>query len=188
MRIKDITPRAVRVLKIQRQQNLWRSDITVASEHAFTQRGAVHESSTRTTSVPLDTAETEDQEPKIQLRPTEHRGAAEPKKTPGGGIVAELRNLDARFENPWCSGCGGKAHLAINNEGPVVICESRGCKKSERIHIQILQRLTDRLSIKCFQCKGANLSSQTGKFSNYLKCHDCNSSNSWQGVSTRIEK
>jgi hypothetical protein len=102
--------------------------------------------------------------------------------------MEELRVLDERFENLRCSKCSAIAYLAINNEGPVVMCASDGCRKVERIDVQILQRLVERLGVTCYQCKGTNLESQSGKFSNYLKCRDDGANNSWQRISERIGK
>ena len=54
----------------------------------------------------------------------------------------------------------------------VVMCTDRVCKKVERVDVQTLQRLAERLGVTCYQCKGTNLESQSGKFGNYLKCRD----------------
>jgi len=126
-------------------------------------------------------------EPEQALSPNETRRSIETGRIPANRVIEELAALDQRFKNPQCSNCGGKADLAINNEGPVVMCSVR-CKKVERVDVQTLQRLADRLGVTCYQCKSTNFESQSGKFSNYLKCRIDGTNNSWQGISERIEK
>jgi hypothetical protein len=70
----------------------------------------------------------------------------------------------------------------------VVVCTDQVCNKKERVDVQTLQRLAERLGASCRQCKGTNLQSLTGTFGNYLRCRDCRENNSWQGVSDRIGK
>jgi transcription elongation GreA/GreB family factor/very-short-patch-repair endonuclease len=103
-------------------------------------------------------------------------------------ILDDLRTLDSQFKHPRCPECGGLADLAINSEGPVVRCASGGCKWAERVDVQILQRLADHLFATCYQCKGTNLASTHGRFSNYLKCRDDGANNSWEQLSERIRK
>ena len=187
LRVTGSGPRVLRLLKIQRQQNLWNLETTAFSEQTAIRPDPLLERSIRTRSEPIETPEPRHPEFEMLRSSNETWRSVEPGRTPGSRIVDELRNLDGRFENPLCSSCGGgKAHLAINNEGPVFICESGGCNKFERVDIQTLQRIADRLGVTCFRCKGANLSSQTGKFSNYLRCRDCDTNNSWQRASERI--
>ena len=70
----------------------------------------------------------------------------------------------------------------------MVVCADQICNKKERVDVQTLQRLSERLGASCYQCNGTNLETLTGKFGNYLKCRDCGANNSWQGISERIGK
>jgi hypothetical protein len=180
LRIKDNQPCLVRVLKIQRQQNLWNVESTTAPKPSL-QPDLLAERSRTTEFQPINPP-----------NPGEFPEPKEPSRLEGSGralnnrIVHELRNLDGRFANPRCTHCASDAHLAIGNEGPIIICENSGCRKFERVDVEMLQRLSDRLGISCYQCKSINLRSQTGKFSNYLKCHRCDTNNSWQRISERM--
>ncbi len=127
--------------------------------------------------------------PQAQIPPTPKRQlAVEPRRTPGNRVIEELRVLDERFANPRCSQCSGPARVAIYTEGPVIVCADQVCNKKERVDVQTLQRLAERLDASCRQCKGTNLQSLTGSFGNYLRCRDCRENTSWQGVSERIGK
>ncbi|MGE5306570.1 MAG: AAA domain-containing protein [Alphaproteobacteria bacterium] len=115
------------------------------------------------------------------------RRSAEPVRR-FGKVIDELQSLDERYANPRCSQCDGVARIAIYTEGPVVVCADPACKKVTRIEAQALRRLAERLKAPCYQCKSVNLDTSTGKFGNYLKCRDCGSNNSWQGISERLGK
>lgn len=104
------------------------------------------------------------------------------RQTPSNRVIEELRALDKRFENPSCTQCSGMARLAIDSEGPVVICAHSGCQKIERVDVQTLQRLAQHLGVACHKCKGTNLESKTGAFGNYLKCRKCGANKSWQSI------
>src|SRR5262249_35226891 len=95
-------------------------------------------------------------------------------------ILDGLRTLSAQFKEPHCPECGGLANLAISSEGPVVRCASGGCKWAERVDVHTLQRLADNLRATCYECRGTNLVSTRGPFSNYLKCRDDGANNSWE--------
>jgi very-short-patch-repair endonuclease len=140
------------------------------------------------------------QSPSPDMQTGQHQGAEKP-KTPdpsrrpvqpnqksSNRVIAELQVLDEKLENPRCSICSGEAQLAINNEGPVTVCTNHGCKNIGRIEVQTLQRLADRLGIRCYQCNGRNLESHSGKFSNYLKCRDDGANNSWKAGCERLGK
>jgi hypothetical protein len=143
---------------------------------------------TRTTSSPLSKPNRRNPEPVMPRTSGQNRSSVEPRRTPTDRVIEELRTLDERFGNPRCSSCGSRAHLTVDKQGPVVTCIGGGCKKVERVDVQTLQRLADRLEVTCFRCKGKKLESQSGKFSNYLKCRDDGENNSWQEISKRIGK
>ena len=48
------------------------------------------------------------------------------------------------------------------------MCADAACKKVERVDAQTLKRLAERLGASCYQCKGTNLESVTGRFGNYV--------------------
>jgi very-short-patch-repair endonuclease len=160
----------------------------IVRESAVMQPSSPSEQPTRTTPAPFRSPRAEPTNSELPLTSSQNRSSLEPRRTPGNRIIDELRTLNERFEGPRCSSCGGKGQLAINNEGPVVVCANGGCKKIERVDVQTLQRLVERLGVTCFRCKGSHLESQTGRFSNYLKCRNCGTSNSWQGISEKIGK
>ena len=162
-----------------------KTEIPIVRERTIVQPDLLPEQGTKTTSPPLRTLG----HPEPVRRPTtQTRQSPEPARTSGNRVIEELRALDERFKNPRCSQCSGPGHVAIYTEGPVVVCADPGCKKVERVDVRTLQRLAERLAISCYQCKGINLETLTGRFGNYLKCRDCGASNSWQGISERIGK
>jgi transcription elongation GreA/GreB family factor/very-short-patch-repair endonuclease len=162
-----------------------KAEIPIVRERTAVQPDLLPEQGTKTTSAPLRTPG----RPQPELRrPTTQNRRSEPARTSENRVIEELRTLDERFKDPQCSPCGGKAQLAINNEGLVVMCTNGECKKVGRVDVQTLQRLAERLGVTCYQCKGKNLESQTGRFSNYLKCRDDGANNSWQGISERMAK
>lgn len=100
-------------------------------------------------------------------------------------VLKELRDLDSRFRDPSCSGCGHAADLAITSEGIVVVCKD--CKMSRRVETDALQHLADRLSAVCFSCKSGRLKSVARPFGNILRCQNPGCpNNTWQGISERI--
>jgi hypothetical protein len=125
-------------------------------------------------------------EPERSWTPNQNRRPVESGRTSGNRVLNELQTLDERFKNLRCSKCGGGAQLTLNNEGLVVMCTRGQCRKVERVDVQTLQSLAERLHLTCYQCRGTNLESQTGRFSNYLKCRDDGANNSWQGISERL--
>lgn len=145
------------------------------------------ERGTTTTSTPPGTSKRGYAQAQIPPTPKQQL-SVEPRRTPGNRVIEELRALDERFNDPRCSQCSGPARVAIYTEGPVVVCTDQVCNKKERVDVQTLQRLAERLGASCRQCKGTNLQSLTGTFGNYLRCRDCRENNSWQGVSDRIGK
>lgn len=106
----------------------------------------------------------------------------------GNGVLEALRDLEPRFRDPRCSQCGQTAHLAITNEGIVVLCQK--CTKIERVDTNTLQHLVDRLAVTCFSCTSGKLKSMARPFGNILKCQNpaCGSNNSWGGLSERIRR
>jgi hypothetical protein len=164
------------------------TEIPIVPEPTVVGPDPLPERGTRTGSSPLGTPKPSHPETQMPPTPNQNRRAVEQRRTPGNRVIDELRALDERFENPRCSRCNRKAQLAINNEGPVVICANDGCKKAERVDVQTLQRLAERLAATCYQCNGTHLVSLQGPFSNYLKCPNDGANNSWQGISDRIEK
>jgi very-short-patch-repair endonuclease len=165
-----------------------KTETPIVRDRTVMQPDPLSERGTKTTSQPFHTPKPGHSEPEMPRSPSQNRRSVDPGRTQGNGVMEELRVLDERFENLRCSKCSAIAYLAINNEGPVVMCASDGCRKVERIDVQILQRLVERLGVTCYQCKGTNLESQSGKFSNYLKCRDDGANNSWQRISERIGK
>jgi very-short-patch-repair endonuclease len=153
---------------------------TVAPSDLLPERGTA-------TLSPLGTLKSGHQYSQIPLTPKQPL-AVEPRRTRSNRVIEELRALDERFGNPRCSRCSGMANIAIYTEGPVIVCADPDCKKVDRVDVPTLKRLAERLGASCYQCKGINLETSTGRFGNYLKCRDCDASNSWQGVSERIGK
>ena len=147
-----------------------------------------YENATKIPPPPLTAQEPTRREPQTPETPQQNRQSVEPRRTSSNRVIEALQTLNERFETPRCSICNGKAQLAVNNEGPIVACTNHGCKKAERVDVQTLQRLANRLSVTCYQCNGTNLESQSGKFSNYLKCRDDGANNSWKGICDRIGK
>jgi very-short-patch-repair endonuclease len=119
---------------------------------------------------------------------TPNRRFVETKQTLGNPVVEGLGALDERFRNPRCSQCSRVARVNIYTAGPVVVCAEPGCNKVERVDVQTLQRLAERLPATCRNCDSTGLTSLQGPFGNYLKCRNCGESNSWQGISERIGK
>ncbi|MFI5394344.1 MAG: AAA domain-containing protein [Candidatus Binatia bacterium] len=159
-----------------------------APERMVVERGPSHESIIAEPPMqPLAAPRADDLAPET-TRTASHRNSrsAQQAETAGDRVFEELRALDKRFEDPRCSQCGGAADLAINNQGFVVKCAKLGCEKVERVDVQTLQRLAERLSATCYQCKGTNLKSTGGPFSNYLRCRDDGANNSWQTLVERI--
>jgi len=142
------------------------------------------------TSPPLHTPKSEFPEREQPPSSNQTRRSVQAGRTPGIRVIEELRALNQRFENPQCSGCGGKATLAINNEGLVIICANGGCKKIKRVDAETLQRLADYLSILCYSCKQGSLKSIERIYGNILRCQNlqCGANNTWQGISDRIDK
>ena len=142
------------------------------------------------TSPPFPTPNSEFPKPEEPRSPIQTRRFIETSRTPGNPVIEELRALDQRFKNPRCSQCGGRANLAINNEGLVILCAKSGCMKSERVDAETLQRLVDHLSVSCFSCTEGSLKSVERKFGNILICQNprCGRSNSWKGISDRLGK
>ena len=124
-------------------------------------------------------------EPKRHGTPTQKPRAVERKRAPGNRVLEELQALSDRFRNPRCLHCSGIARIEILTEGPVIACADSGCRKIERVDVLTLKLLAARLKASCYECKGYNLDSATGRFGNYLKCSDCGANNSWQGVRER---
>jgi transcription elongation GreA/GreB family factor/very-short-patch-repair endonuclease len=143
---------------------------------------------TRTTSSSPGTPKPVQPEPEMPRTSNQNRRSVEPGRRSGNRIIEELGTLDERFGNPRCSQCTGRARVNIYTQGPVVVCADSGCKKVERVDVQTLQRLAERLPATCRNCNGTNLTSLQGPIGNYLKCRDCGANNSWQGVSERIGK
>ena len=181
--------RSATILAIDKKESARvNTETPVVRERTVIQPDPLSERGTRTTSPPLGTPKPGHPEPEMPRPPNQNRPSVEPGRTPGNRIIEELRTLDERFENPRCSKCSSIARLAINSGDPVVTCASGGCKNVERVDVQTLQRLAERLGVTCYQCKSTSLESQSGKFSNYLKCRDDGANNSWQGISERIGK
>jgi very-short-patch-repair endonuclease len=141
-----------------------------------------------TTREPTGVRNTVHMEPEAPRTPTQAQRPVERERAPGSRVTEELHALNERFRSPQCSQCGGVARIAIYTEGPVVACADPGCRKVERVDVQTLKRLAERLGASCYKCKGTNLESATGRFGNYLKCRDCGANNSWQGVRERTKK
>jgi len=169
------------------------------SERASTERPVNHEQMSnqpdsqpeqerRITSSPFPTPNYEFQGPEGPRSPNHTERSVETGRTPGIRVIEELRALNQRFKNPQCSGCGGKANLAVNNEGLVIICANVGCKKNERIDTETLKRLADHLSVLCYSCKQGSLKSIERTFGNILKCQNplCGANNTWKAISDRL--
>ena len=156
----------------------------VGRERVTNQPGTQSEQERRITSPPFP-------EPERPLSPNQTQRSVETGQTPGIRVIAELRALDQRFENPQCSQCGGRANLVINSEGVVVTCTNGGCKKTGRVDTETLQRLADHLSPPCHSCKKQGLlKSVERSYGNILKCQNplCDTNNTWQGISDRLGK
>lgn len=70
------------------------------------------------------------------------------------------------------------------------MCAKTGCKKSERVDAETLQRLADHLAVSCYSCKQGALKSTERTYGNILRCQNpaCNANNTWQGIIARLEK
>jgi transcription elongation GreA/GreB family factor len=159
-----------------------------AHQRTVIQPDALSESGTKATSTPLSTPKPAHKTTQMPPIPNPNRRSVEPTRPPGNRVIEELQALDERFANLQCSQCSGPARVAIYTEGPVIVCADQVCNKKERVDVQTLQRLAERLGAVCRNCKGTNLQSLTGSFGNYLRCRDCHENNSWQGVRERIGK
>jgi len=143
------------------------------------------ESVEKTTSAPVNTPKSGHEGIQKPPIPNPRVRSAQPPQTVGDRVIEELQAINERFANPRCSQYGGPARVAIYTEGPVIVCADQICNKKERVDVQTLQRLAARVRASCYHCKGTNLESISGNFGNFLKCHDCGSNNSWQGVRDR---
>jgi hypothetical protein len=182
--VGDQTRKAT-ILAIKKESPRANSETHSVYQRTVTQSDPPPEKSTTTTEPP-GTRSTVHMEPKTPRTPTRSPQPAERERAPGSRVVEELRALNERFGSPRCSQCSGVARIAIYTEGPAIVCADPGCRKVERVDVQTLKRLAERLSASCYQCKGTNLESATGSFGNYLKCRDCGANNSWQGVRERL--
>ncbi len=106
----------------------------------------------------------------------------------GNPVVEGLAALEERFRSPQCSQCSRVARVNIYTAGPVVVCTDPGCKQVERVDVQTLQRLAQRLRVTCRKCNTAGLTSVKGPLGNYLKCRDCGENTSWQFVAGYARK
>jgi hypothetical protein len=102
-------------------------------------------------------------------------------------VFEELQALEPQLQNSLCPQCGRTAQLSITHEGIVLRC--RECGDAQRIDSQLLQRLIDSLDIVCFSCISGKLKSEAMDYANILKClnPNCGSTNSWRGVSDRLQ-
>ena len=163
----------------------------VVSEQKTIQPDSRPEQDKGVTSPSLQSPKSDDPKSDIQRATNQTQRSVETSRTPGNRVIDALRTLDHRFENPQCPQCGGRANLAINNEGLVIICAIGGCKKSERVDVETLQHLIDHLSVRCFSCTPpGRLKSVERNFGNLLICENphCGRNNTWQGISDRIGK
>jgi len=158
------------------------TELRVDGERLSNQSESQSEQGRRITSPPFPKPKSEFSEPEQPRSSNQTPRSVEAGRTPGIQMIEELRALNQRFENPQCSGCGGKANLAINNEGLVIICANGGCKKIKRVDAETLQRLADYLSILCYSCKQGSLKSIERSYGNILKCQNplCGANNTWQ--------
>ncbi len=158
------------------------TELRVDGERLSNQPESQSEQGRRITSPPFPKPKSEFSEPEQPRSSNQTPRSVEAGRTPGIQVIEELRALNQRFENPQCSGCGGKANLAINNEGLVIICANGGCKKIKRVDAETLQRLADYLSILCYSCKQGSLKSIERSYGNILKCQNplCGANNTWQ--------
>ena len=158
------------------------TELRVDGERLSNQPESQSEQGRRITSPPFPKPKSEFSEPEQPRSSNQTPRSVEAGRTPGIQMIEELRALNQRFENPQCSGCGGKANLAINNEGLVIICANGGCKKIKRVDAETLQRLADYLSILCYSCKQGSLKSIERSYGNILKCQNplCGANNTWQ--------
>jgi transcription elongation GreA/GreB family factor/very-short-patch-repair endonuclease len=172
------------------KKELLRGNGETRSVHQQTaiQSDPLPERDTTSKSAPVSTSKPGHTDTQMPPTQTPRRQFVEPRRTPGNRVIEELQALDERFANPRCSQCSGPARIAIYTEGPVIVCADQGCNKKERVDVQILQRLAERLGASCYQCGSTNLESVTGKFGNFLWCRDDRANNSWQGVRDRIGK
>ena len=161
------------------------TETPIVRERTIVPSEPLSERGTKTASPPLRTSR--HPEPEVPRPTTQNRRSTESAQTSGNRIIEELQTVDERFKNPRCSQCSSLGRVAIYTEGPVVVCDA-GCKKVERVDVQTLQRLAERLGASCWKCKAKNLQSLTGSLGNYLRCRDCGENNSWQGIRERIRR
>jgi HJR/Mrr/RecB family endonuclease len=100
-------------------------------------------------------------------------------------ILRQLETLEEQYNNCRCSQCGGDAVLDITNrDGVHIVCKKTSFHR-ERVDKTTLQRLADHLGIQCRVCGSTTLESKEGA-TIYLKCRDCMTNSSWEGVSDRL--
>jgi very-short-patch-repair endonuclease len=101
-----------------------------------------------------------------------------------GSLVGQLVEIEASLKAPTCPACGAVARPQITQEGVVVVCGS--CRQAKRVSQAILQRLADHLRVACFSCQSTGVQSVERPFGVVLKCTNCNTNNTWPGVSRRL--
>ena len=101
-------------------------------------------------------------------------------------LLEELEKLEPRLRGLKCPECGFPEQPAITMEGVVTLC--RQCGAGRRVDADILQRLSDKLGLRCFACDTGALKSVAAEYANILKCLNpaCGNANSWRGVSDRF--
>jgi len=101
-------------------------------------------------------------------------------------LLDELEKLEPRLRGLKCAECGFPEQAAITMEGIVALC--RQCGASRRVNSDTLQRLSDKLDLRCFACDTGTLESVAAEYANILKCRNpaCGKVNSWRGVSDRF--
>jgi hypothetical protein len=110
----------------------------------------------------------------------------EPAPVRRNAVLEELLNLAPQLGHTPCTQCGKNTRLVITHEGIILLC--RECGQSQRVEVDLLQRLIDAVGILCFSCATGKLKSEATEYAHILKCQnpDCGSHNSWRGISDRF--
>jgi HJR/Mrr/RecB family endonuclease len=100
-------------------------------------------------------------------------------------VLKELAGLAEQYRNLRCSQCDSDATFNItNSDGVHIVCKKIPSHR-ERVDRMTLQRLADHLALRCRICGSTDLESKQGA-NIYLKCRNCRTNSSWEGISDRM--
>jgi len=134
----------------------------------------------------------EQREPEIQHTQSPLPPSKQHEQRSGKTVILEaLKALDNQYINPTCFECKPESEATldiIKNEGVHIVCKHLTSSHRKPVDKTKLQKLVDRLKIRCWNCDKTNLEckeiTNNGRVKNYLKCQYCGNSNSWDSVSS----